>query len=234
MIHKAIAKPVRIRVKSCGEEHSTLDSLKHAFCVEDIVPLVKDGRLSRWLNQQGEKELAEYVEMIDADKVLSSEKEYVDFVTLFFEKEFSSAGFTARSKEDIRAFWGKDKDTWQQGLRALTLSMIQTNGVFASRLYEQDRSFMSEDEWKKIFRTLKANGAGSSVAMALEAIQKREEERNKMQAEQESCDIKIRTLTPRPATIMKMNSKLVGIRDLDGLINWIGCSLDHPFDPMSL
>ena len=32
----AKAKPVKIRIKSGGEEHSSLDSLKHNFNIEDI------------------------------------------------------------------------------------------------------------------------------------------------------------------------------------------------------
>lgn len=48
----AKAKPVKIRIKSGGEEHSSLESLKRNFSFKDIEPLL-DGRLSRWLKQQG-------------------------------------------------------------------------------------------------------------------------------------------------------------------------------------
>ena len=41
------AKPVRIRIKSGGEEHSTLESLKRNFSVDDLKPAVEDRRLSR-------------------------------------------------------------------------------------------------------------------------------------------------------------------------------------------
>lgn len=54
----AKAKPIRIRIKSGGEEHSSLDSLRQNLCVQDLWPLVKDKRLSRWLRQLGEVELA--------------------------------------------------------------------------------------------------------------------------------------------------------------------------------
>ena len=62
------AKPVKIRIKSGGEEHSSLDSLVHNFNVSDIEPLL-DGRLVRWLKQQGESELAEVVNGIDASSL---------------------------------------------------------------------------------------------------------------------------------------------------------------------
>ena len=50
----AKAKPIRIRIKSGGEEHSSLDSLRQNLCVQDLWSLVKDKRLSRWLMQLGE------------------------------------------------------------------------------------------------------------------------------------------------------------------------------------
>lgn len=62
------AKPVKIRIKSGGEEHSSLDSLLHNFKVSDIEPLL-DGRLVRWLKQQGENELAGVVDGIDASSL---------------------------------------------------------------------------------------------------------------------------------------------------------------------
>ena len=46
----AKAKPVKIRIKSGGEEHTSLDSLKRNFNISDIQPLL-DGRLVRWLKQ---------------------------------------------------------------------------------------------------------------------------------------------------------------------------------------
>lgn len=62
------AKPVKIRIKSGGEEHSSLDSLMHNFDVFNIGSLL-DGRLVRWLKQQGENELAEVVDGIDASSL---------------------------------------------------------------------------------------------------------------------------------------------------------------------
>ena len=62
------AKPVKIRIKSGGEEHSSLDSLMHNFDISDIKPLL-DGRLVRWLKQQGENELAGLVNGIDASSL---------------------------------------------------------------------------------------------------------------------------------------------------------------------
>lgn len=71
----AKAKPIRIRIKSGGEEHSSLDSLRQNLCVQDLWPLVKDKRLSRWLRQLGEVELAH-----DIDALSESQ---LDFSTYF-------------------------------------------------------------------------------------------------------------------------------------------------------
>jgi len=79
--HKA--KPVKIRIKSGGEEHSSLDSLKRNFSVEDLKPLQKDGRLSRWLRQLNENELAEKIEKIDLENLTVSS--YVCFLKSFFD-----------------------------------------------------------------------------------------------------------------------------------------------------
>lgn len=71
----AKAKPIRIRIKSGGEEHSSLDSLRQNLCVQDLWPLIKDKRLSRWLRQLGEVELAH-----DIDALSESQ---LDFSTYF-------------------------------------------------------------------------------------------------------------------------------------------------------
>jgi len=60
----AKAKPIRIRIKSGGEEHFSLDSLRQNLNVQDLWPLIKDNRLSRWLRQLGETELAHSVESL--------------------------------------------------------------------------------------------------------------------------------------------------------------------------
>ena len=46
-------KPVRFRIKSGGEEHSSLDSLKHNFCIDDL--MIIENQLLRWLKRQGQE-----------------------------------------------------------------------------------------------------------------------------------------------------------------------------------
>lgn len=80
------AKPVRIRIKSGGEEHFNLESLKRSFSVQDLWESVTGGRLSRWLRQQNEFELAKQVESFCQIEKPSIE-EYIKFSSLFFENE---------------------------------------------------------------------------------------------------------------------------------------------------
>lgn len=63
MILKAKAKPVKIRITSGGEEHSSLESLRNNFKWDDISKLF-DGRLVKWLRRIDELEKAQMIEDI--------------------------------------------------------------------------------------------------------------------------------------------------------------------------
>ena len=78
------AKPVRIRIKSGGEEHFSLDSLKRNFSVQDLWEAVRGKSLSRWLRQQNENELADNV---DAYREIEKPtiEEYVGFSNMFYK-----------------------------------------------------------------------------------------------------------------------------------------------------
>lgn len=80
------AKAVRIRIKSGGEEHSSLDSLKKNFDLYDVRVLL-DGRLSRWLKQQGEHDLASKIESSDKEKLI---KDDFSLCKLFFDREIDN------------------------------------------------------------------------------------------------------------------------------------------------
>lgn len=98
------AKPVRIRIKSGGEEHSSLDSLRRSFCVDDLKPLISDKRLSRWLKQQNETELAMQLDGFDVDS-LNSKQGIIDLLLLFFKDLKESIGTTKMSLNDIAVNW---------------------------------------------------------------------------------------------------------------------------------
>ena len=75
------AKPVRIRIKSGGEEHFNLESLKQNFSVQDLWESVVGGSLSRWLRRQNESELAKQVEAFCQIEKPSTE-DYIKFNSL--------------------------------------------------------------------------------------------------------------------------------------------------------
>lgn len=83
MILKPIAKPVKIRIKSGGIEHSSLESLKAHFVLDDVKELIHDGRLSRWLQQQNHDAIPE--------NILEMDKESMEFsfalYRFFFDEE---------------------------------------------------------------------------------------------------------------------------------------------------
>lgn len=112
------AKPVKIRIKSGGEEHSSLDSLKHNFCVSDLIPLQKDGRLSRWLKQLNENELAEKIENIDIKEL--TQESYINFLKSFFED-------LPDDISKICDFWLESSEYKNNGIRLLQYKLINDN-----------------------------------------------------------------------------------------------------------
>ncbi len=100
------AKPVRIRIKSGGEEHSTLESLKKNFCFEDIFPLMKPGSsFFSWVKQQsGTGGLLERMEKYkpstnDVEKV--TEEDVVNLFSVFFDSVYQ--------KDDLKSIVTKLK-----------------------------------------------------------------------------------------------------------------------------
>lgn len=80
------AKPVRIRIKSGGEEHFSLESLKKNFSVDDLWEAVIGKSLSRWLKNQNENDLADKVDAF-CEIQKPTEEQYVQFSKLFFEDD---------------------------------------------------------------------------------------------------------------------------------------------------
>ena len=143
----AQAKPVKIRIKSGGMEHSTLDSLKHHFVLTDIIPLL-DGRLERWLRQQGESVLAIQLEKF-CMAVPKSEQEILVFIKLFFQDEFK--GTNILSLKDLAKFW-LDKKEYTDNL-ASVYQYLLTDIDGAKLLYRMKDSMdsLSSLDWKRVF-----------------------------------------------------------------------------------
>ena len=147
-----IAKPVRIRIKSGGEEHSSLESLKQNFCLEDIKPLL-DGRLSRWLQRLGEKEqqLADELKNFDAQRLDQAEGQLA-FLQLFFAQELKEAHL--HSLQEVARYWMNDP-IYQRNGGYLIKAFVKpdtkwTDLSLAKAVYKQQ--LLPNQDWSAIFK----------------------------------------------------------------------------------
>lgn len=160
------ARPVRIRIKSSGEEHSSFDSLKRSLCFEDLRESACDGRLSNWLRQQDKQNVAERIEEIKtelaADEV--NEETYLKFFIAIFCDDVDEQAIT--SKSDLYDWWGKTR--YNQGWEFEKLknevieSRLQANKAndnkkmkqdysYALKFYKDHQESRTQTEWEEIF-----------------------------------------------------------------------------------
>ena len=142
----AKAKPIRIRIKSGGEEHFSLDSLRQNLNVQDLWPLIKDKRLSRWLMQLGETELAHSVESLINEEL--DEHAYFYVLKLFLKERFDNSQI-----HDIYSLFGYWHDCEKRtsknydSLRKYLLSQYEG----AKFIFKQYANEVSDGEWWDIF-----------------------------------------------------------------------------------
>ena len=142
----AKAKPIRIRIKSGGEEHSSLDSLRQNLCVQDLWPLVKDKRLSRWLRQLGEVELAHDIDALSESQLDSST--YFKVLVIFLKDDL--VGHNVTELYTLFSFWhdcGKKKSKNYDSLRKYLLSKYEG----AKFIFKQYPEEASDGEWWDVF-----------------------------------------------------------------------------------
>ena len=142
----AKAKPIRIRIKSGGEEHSSLDSLRRNLCVQELWPLIKDHRLSRWLRQLGEVDLAH-----DIDALSESQLDFSTYfkVLLLFLKD-DLVGRHVTELYTLFSFWHdceKRKSKNYDSLRKYLLSTYEG----AKFIFKQYPEEVSDGEWWVVF-----------------------------------------------------------------------------------
>lgn len=138
------AKAVRIRIKSGGEEHSSLDSLKRNFDLSDVRVLL-DGRLSRWLKQQGEHDLASKIESSDKENLI---KDDFALCKLFFDTEINNIFSNIHSFAD---YCIGDSNYRKTGINLLR-SFVFTDFNFAKNIYTTyGLDYFSSKEWIAIF-----------------------------------------------------------------------------------
>ena len=143
-------KPVRIRINSAGEEHNTLQSLCQHFKYSDLLPLIKDGRFSRWLRQISEGKVAEKLKDIPGDdkfglvKVLFCDNSICDEISLlnfFYENEIFRENFwdefNSLTKDQLLQVYEAKKTIGFRGELAFKLGKAE-EGYEAKRRFLED------------------------------------------------------------------------------------------------
>ena len=142
----AKAKPIRIRIKSGGEEHFSLDSLRQNLNVQDLWPLIKDNRLSRWLRQLGETELAHSVESLINEEL--DEHAYFYVLKLFLKELLDNSQI--HDIHSLFEYWHDcEKRTSKNydSLRKYLLSQYEG----AKFIFKQYANEASDGEWWDVF-----------------------------------------------------------------------------------
>lgn len=142
----AKAKPIRIRIKSGGEEHSSLDSLRQNLCVQDLWPLIKDKRLSRWLRQLGEVELAHAIDDLSDSQLDFST--YFKVLVLFLHDDL--VGHHVTDLYSLFSYWHdstmKESKAYSS-LRDYLLSQYEG----AKFMFKQYSEEVSDSRWWNVF-----------------------------------------------------------------------------------
>ena len=144
----AKAKPIRIRIKSGGEEHFSLDSLRQNLNVQDLWPLIKDNRLSRWLRQLGETELAHSVESLINEEL--DEHAYFYVLKLFLKERFDNSQI--HDIYSLFEYWHDcEKRTPKNYVSLRKYLLSQYEG--AKFIFKQYPEEVSDGEWWDVFYT---------------------------------------------------------------------------------
>ena len=144
----AKAKPIRIRIKSGGEEHFSLDSLCRNLCVQELWPLIKDHRLSRWLMQLGEVDLAHEIDALSECQL--DFPTYFKVLVIFLKDDL--AGRHVTELYTLFSFWHdceKRKSKNYDSLRKYLLSKYEG----AKFIFKQYPEEASDGEWWDVFCT---------------------------------------------------------------------------------
>ncbi len=142
------AKPIRIRIVSGGEEHSSIDTLRDNYSLKDILPRVKDGQLYKWLNRIGKTKAAEIANNLKCTDIEATSKSMIALTALIFNT-------TADSIEDLQRLWlMKYPKTLSNYVKIYGDTFKDITLV--RQLYDslkEDTSEISVEKWQDIFVT---------------------------------------------------------------------------------
>lgn len=139
-------KPVKIRIKSGGEEHASLNSLKNNFHVLDVCDLL-DNRLSRWLRQQNQHELANELDVLfPAASFEINDETIASLLRLFFCHDIPSTTFGLL---DFAKYWHEHNDMVN------FMNLLRSNLTIAKYYYYNDKKLLKDNEWELLFNKYK-------------------------------------------------------------------------------
>lgn len=145
------AKPIRFRISSGGEEHSSIESLRNNYSITDVHKLVNDGRLYEWLSKVGETKAAEAAYNLIGSNTYVTSKGMVELSASIFNT-------TAKRIEDLLLLWQRKypksffnhvKD-YGGTFRDISVAR-QAYNLDASK--NGENSGMTSENWKDIFVT---------------------------------------------------------------------------------
>ncbi|MBQ6750155.1 MAG: hypothetical protein IJR02_05225 [Bacteroidaceae bacterium] len=147
------AKPVKIRIISGGEEHSSLDSLRHHFNLDEVESLL-DGRLVNWLNRIGEPDMAKKVSvlqqpLIKAEDFTTYAPILCELIRIFFPT------IKASKLTDIVNIW-KDTDEYKENAYYLYEKLLKVDCITFDDtidiilLFYKEKPF--ETDWEEYFK----------------------------------------------------------------------------------
>ena len=145
------AKPIRIRIVSGGEEHSSIDSLRHNYSLGDILPLVKDGRLYKWLLRIGETKIANSAYKLIHCNTYANSRDMVELTATIFNTN-------AKNLDDLIKLWErKYPRSFFNYIKAYGGSFPNISSARQSyELYERfsdNITVITSEEWQNIFVT---------------------------------------------------------------------------------
>ncbi len=163
-------KPVRFRIMSGGEEHSSLDSLRHNFCVDDLK--IIENQLLRWLKRQGKEgeQIAKRLEVMpNGLSNCSSLDDYFSIYQVFFFNIISSfsnnidkmAKWPCFSKKGTLRdlyFWFKESGKYKKNLSRLESILWEFDEDYYLPIIEE--SLTTNTLNKKFLGKLEKTGSG--------------------------------------------------------------------------
>lgn len=142
------AKPVKIRVMSGGKEHSSVESLKQHFDIDDVKMLL-DGRLARWLRQLGRNDLAASISEFSREK-LDTKEGCLRFTKIFFGDELFDEKYSSLS--ELAVYWHLYKqNTYGTTCVTLLSCFLKFDKNEAKTLYKTEKNVLPPERWYALF-----------------------------------------------------------------------------------